>query len=247
MDYLRAAIAAMKKWKVDRIISIATLVTSLLALVLVLKRPAPVAAPQTPAQISANAQSFQEKLAQLDPPPSDNQQPAAGPQPSSSDSSADSASYSQPPSDASAPETAPSKPKSPPVSITSDEVTAALAQAAGSIPAAAGELSPGADVGSMPNILDQQVSFDGDLVHGQFLVNLAGKNVWITVSGHMGSKDGYATFEPTEFKVGDLSIPVSLVNPALQQRLAEQRDRLKLPNSIDGLKVQNGQLVLTPK
>jgi len=26
----------------------------------------------------------------------------------------------------------------------------------------------------------------------------------------MGQKDGYATFEPTEFKVGDMDVPVSL-------------------------------------
>jgi hypothetical protein len=44
----------------------------------------------------------------------------------------------------------------------------------------------------------------------------------------MGQKDGYATFDPTEFKVGDMEVPVSLVNPGLQQKLAEERDRLKL-------------------
>jgi hypothetical protein len=222
----------MKKWKLDRIISIATLVTSVAALVLVLKRPAPVVAPQTPAQLAANAQSFQQKIAQLD-----QGVPAASDQ---------AASEGVTPEDSQTTDPSP-KPTPAQVRITSNEVTAALAQAAGAIPSAAGQLTPGSDLGSMPNILDQQVSFDGDLVHGQFLVNLAGKDVWITVSGHMGSKDGYATFEPTEFKVGDLSIPVSLVNPALQQRLAEQRDRMKLPDSVDGIKVQNGQLVLTPK
>ena len=40
----------MKKWKIDRIISVATLVTSLIALFLVLKKPAPVAQPQPPRQ-----------------------------------------------------------------------------------------------------------------------------------------------------------------------------------------------------
>jgi hypothetical protein len=93
----------------------------------------------------------------------------------------------------------------------------------------------------------QQISFDGDQAHGQFLVSIAGKNVWITVSGHLGSRDGYATFEPTEFKVGDLNVPVSLVNGALQQRLAEQHDRMKLPENVGGIKVENGQLVLTQK
>ena len=68
-----------------------------------------------------------------------------------------------------------------------------------------------------------------------------------SVSGHLGSKDGYATFEPTEFKVGDISIPASLVNDALQKKLAEQHDRLKLPDSVGGLKVENGELVVTQK
>ena len=53
--------------------------------------------------------------------------------------------------------------------------------------------------------------------------------------------------KPTEFKVGDLNIPVSLVNGPLQQKLSEQRDRLKLPDNIGGLQVENGQLVLTQK
>ena len=99
----------------------------------------------------------------------------------------------------------------------------------------------------MPAIKDQKVSFDGDLVHGQFLTTIAGKDVWITISGHLGSKEGYATFDPTEFKVGDLNIPISLVNGPLQRKLEEQRDRLKLPNSIDGMKVDNGELVLQQK
>jgi hypothetical protein len=233
----------MKKWKLDRIISIATLVTSVVALVLVLKRPTPVATPQTPAQAAANAQSFQEKMAQFDlvapaQPQAVEQQDAQLPSQSTAGGSQESQ-FSVPSS----------QPKSSPgqVHITSNEITAALAQASGSIPAAAGQLAPGSDLGSMPNILDQQVSFDGDQAHGQFLLNIAGKDVWVTVSGHLGSKDGYATFEPTEFKVGDLNVPVSLVNDALQKRLAEQHDRMKLPDNVGGIKVEHGELVLTQK
>ncbi len=58
----------MKKWKLDRIISVATLVTSVMALFLVLKKPTPVAPPQPVAAAVANAQSFQEKVQQLDQP-----------------------------------------------------------------------------------------------------------------------------------------------------------------------------------
>src|SRR5882672_1392493 len=56
----------MKKWKIDRIISIATLVASLIAIILVLKKPAPVSTSQPPAAIAANAQSFDQKMAQLE-------------------------------------------------------------------------------------------------------------------------------------------------------------------------------------
>ena len=89
----------MKKWKIDRIISVATLVTSVIALFLVLKKPAPVAQPQPAAAAVANAQSFQEKVQQLDQPKEAGQAPAE-------------------------------------VRLSSNEVSAALAQAAGQIPMA---------------------------------------------------------------------------------------------------------------
>jgi hypothetical protein len=200
----------LKKWKIDRIITILTLVTSVIPVYLAIKKPQPVAQPQTAAMATQNAKSFEEKLEQLE--------------------------------KAKEPEAAPAE-----VHITSNEVSAAFAQSAGAIPAATGQITPNTDIGSMPAILDQQVSFDGDQVHGQFLTTIAGKNVWITVSGHLGSKDGYATFEPTEFKIGDMSVPTSLVNRALQKQLVDQRDKLKLPDSVGGVKIENGELVLTQK
>ena len=208
------------KWKWDRIISVATLVTSLLALCLVLKKPAPVAQPQAPAAAVANAQSFQEKVQQLEKPKEAGQPPAE-------------------------------------VRINADEVSAAIAQAVGTIPAAGQPVagvpisspsSPDAMLGAgQPEIKDYQVSFEGDVAHGQFLTQIAGKDVWVTLAGHLGSKDGYATFDPTEFKVGDLNVPVSLVNDSLQKRLAEQRDRMKLPDNVGGIKVENGELVMTQR
>lgn len=206
----------MKKWKLDRIISVATLVTSVIALFLVLKKPAPVAQPQPAAAAVANAQSFQEKVQQLDQPKEAGQPPAE-------------------------------------VRLSSNEVSAALAQAAGQIPLAAAQAVPGlsspdaAVAPGQPEVKDYQLSFDGDVAHGQFLTQIAGKDLWVTLAGHLGSKDGYATFDPTEFKVGDLNVPVSLVNDALQKRLNEQRDRLKLPDNVGGMKVEHGELVMTQK
>jgi hypothetical protein len=218
------------KFKLDRIISLATLTASLVAIVLVLKKPAPVAQPQTPAAIAANAQSFGQKMEQLE------QAAQQAPQ-------AAGASYQ---TTANQPSSSSSSQAKAEVHVSSNEIGAALAQATGA--AVGGELAPDSNVGSgAPTIKDQKVSLDGDVVHGQFLTEIAGKDVWVTISGHLASKDGYATFDPTEFKVGDLNVPVSLVNPALQKKLSEQRDRLKLPDYVGDVKVQNGELVMQQK
>jgi hypothetical protein len=215
---------AMKKFKIDRIISIATLVASLVAIVLVLKKPAPVAHSQAPAAIAEHAQSFDQKMAEFE-------QATQQSQPGATSEATPQAGQAAPKAE---------------VHINSDEISAVLAQSLGNAGGAA--LTPDSSIGTAaPTIKDQQVSLDGDVVHGQFLTEIAGKDVWVTISGHLGEKDGYATFEPTEFKVGDLNVPVSLVNPALQKKLAEERDRLKLPNNVGAMKVQNSELVMQQK
>ncbi|MBI3646836.1 MAG: hypothetical protein HY233_12850 [Acidobacteriales bacterium] len=209
------------KWQ--RMISLATLGISVFTLILVLRKPAPVAAPASPAAIAANAQSFQEKVDRLEQPKAPGE--GAGE-----------------------------------VRMNAGELTAALAQATGMLPTATatpaganGSSSSPAPSGStefpgaVPNIRDYQVAMDGDIVRGQFLTQIAGKDVYVTLAGHLGAKDGYATFEATEFKVGDLSVPVSLVNDALQKKLMEQRDQLKLPDNVKDLKIENGELVFVEK
>lgn len=219
-DYGKPRLETMKI-TINRLISIATLVASVIALVMMLGKPAPVARSQNPATISAQAQSFDQKMTEFE--------QAAQTAVHVTDESGTQSS-------------AASKPE---VRISSDEVSAVLAQSLGN-----GEVKPDASAPSgatgiaAPTIKDQQVGFEGDVVHGQFLMEIAGKDVWITISGHLGEKDGFATFDPTEFKVGDLNVPVSLVNAALQKKLAEQRDRLKLPENVTGLKIENGELVM---
>jgi hypothetical protein len=217
--------------KLQRIISFATLAISILTLVLVLKRPAPVAPLVEPVAAAASAQSFQEKVNELAQPKGagEGQQE---------------------------------------VRINSGELSAAIEQAAGLLPApsalanpatstsgsvsspAAGHSSVGPAMefpGAVPDIKDYQVSMDGDIMRGQFLTQIAGRDVYLTLAGHLGSKDGYATFDATEVKVGDLSVPVSLVNDVLKKKLAEQRDQLKLPDNVKDIKIENGELVLVEK
>lgn len=214
------------KIKIDRVISIATLTTSVVALILVLKKPVPVAPPLPTPAVAANAQSFQNKIDQLAQAQAQGQSGAE-------------------------------------VRLNAQEVAAAIAQASGALssePASgepssssteketgagtplSGDLGPGD-----ASVKDYNVNFEGDVAKGQFLTHIAGKDVWVTMEGHLGSKDGYATFEPTKIKIGDLEVPVSLVNDQLQKRLAEQRDRLKLPDNVGGIRVENGEVVVTNK
>jgi hypothetical protein len=193
-----------------RIVSLAVLVAALIALVLILQKPAPVGHSQDPAVIVQNARSFDQKMAEFD-------QAAQSGVLSGALEKAE-------------------------IHLNADEISAVLAHSLGT---ASAPLTPNSNVGDgPPPIKDQQVSFEGDIVHGQFLTAIAGKDVWISISGHLGEKDGYATFDPTEFKVGDLNVPVSLVNPQLQKKLAEQRDRLKLPENVGSMKVENNELVM---
>ncbi len=209
--------------KLDRIISLATLVAAVVAIVLVLKKPAPVTQPQ-PAPVIVERSAPDQNTAA----------PQSQPQ-SSQTTSPFSMSSSTPEVKAQATPTVPApaavaNSKQAP-SAGSDEMSSVLTKMLGSAGGLAA-LTPQSNVGAgAPNIKDQQVTMEGDIVHGRFLTEIAGKDVWVTISGHMGEKDGYATFDPTEFKVGDLNVPVSLVNPALQRKLAEERDRLKIPNN----------------
>ena len=221
MDTIKRAGRCVLKWQ--RLVSLATLAISVFTLVLVLRKPAPVAVPVSSAATAANVQSFQEKVERLEQP--------AGTGPTGGE-----------------------------VRLTSGELTAAISQATGMVstaaPAPSAKAQPATSAvpssptefpGAVPNVKDYQVSMDGDVVRGQFLTQIAGKDVYLTLAGHLGSKDGYATFDATEVKVGDLNVPVSLVNDALQKKLAEQRDQLKLPDNVKDIRVENGELVFVEK
>ncbi|HEV2117910.1 MAG TPA: hypothetical protein VGR48_17880 [Terriglobales bacterium] len=137
------------------------------------------------------------------------------------------------------------------VHFNAPEVNAAITQAtapqsASVVPGPASQPAPQPAAEQVP-IKSTQVSFQDDVVRGQFLTEVYGKDVYITVAGRLGNRDGYVTFKPTEFKVGDLSVPVSMVNPVLQRKLAdpENREKMKLPEFVKDLRVENGELVIT--
>jgi hypothetical protein len=206
------------QWTGKRIFTILMVAGTVVTTYQMLSKPRPVAAPQSEESAHANVQSFEQKLEVLQTPRSTGEPPAE-------------------------------------VHFSSEEVSAELAQSvAGPTPAQAA-VKP-ANAPSSPDaviaqgevrVKDYQVKLEGNVAHGQFLTEIAGKDIYVTLAGHLGSQDGYVTFDPTEFKIGDLSIPISLVNSALQKKLAEQREQLKLPDGISTIRIENGELVITQK
>ena len=206
------------KITIRRVILVVTLVSGFITGYQILSKPQPVATHQNREEARANAQSFDQKIQVLESARDQGISPAE-------------------------------------VRFTSDEVSAEVAEnMSPSSPASAG--SGGNTQPNAPNavvaqgdvqVKDYQVKLEGDVARGQFAANIAGKDVWVTLAGHLGSQDGYVTFDPTEFKVGEFNIPISLVNSALQKKLAEQREQLKLPPGIASLRVEDGQLVITQK
>lgn len=101
-----------------------------------------------------------------------------------------------------------------------------------------------------PEISTTRIAFEGDHATGQFLVHgPAGKDIYLTISGKIKAVDGYAGFEFTEGKIGDMPVPVALLNARLQSKLQEPetRPRLKLPEYVADIRVENGELVMTEK
>jgi hypothetical protein len=117
-------------------------------------------------------------------------------------------------------------------------------------PATAGSASDTDDAKTTRSSLkDFRVRLENDVATGFFVVDFHGKDLDVTMYGRPGAADGSMTFSPTGFKVGSLPLPVWLVEPVLRRRLdqPEMRQRLKLPEYIGDLHVQNGEMVLTGK
>ncbi|HKF22006.1 MAG TPA: hypothetical protein VKE93_10575 [Candidatus Angelobacter sp.] len=191
----------------------------LVVLALLLKKPASVAPPMTATEVKEKAGEFQAQLSELET-SHDRGEPAEA-------------------------------------RFNADQVNAAFQQSAAeqaAPPAPTTGAATPAPVAAqtpepVPEVRTVQIAFAGDHLTGQFASNVYGKDVYLTVTGKIGVKDGYATFEFTEAKIDSLPVPVSLLNPRLQEKLQEpeNREKLKLPNYVADLRVENGQLVIVEK
>jgi hypothetical protein len=211
------------------------------ALALMLKKPGPAAAPIVPEKVATNAQEFNAKLDQLKS-ASENGESGAAVVFTSDEVNSFIADASV---RAAQPSSVPSESQQEPVLAAPQEGQAEIAAP----PAQATVLDPAAIEQVRAAIKQTQLAFEGDEVIAQAVVQRYGQDIYVTVRGKLGVQNGYVAFTPTGFKIGSLAVPVSMVGERLQAKLAEpdNREKMKLPDFISDLRVENGQLKIVQK
>jgi hypothetical protein len=99
------------------------------------------------------------------------------------------------------------------------------------------------------SVKDVKVDMDGDLVKAYVIFDFHGKDLSLELDGHLRAENGYLKFDPVAGKLGDMPLPQSALNEAVEKMMAspQNREKLRLPDDISDLQIQNGQAVVTYK
>jgi hypothetical protein len=99
------------------------------------------------------------------------------------------------------------------------------------------------------SVKDVKVELIEDRVRAYVVFDLHGKDMTLQLEGKLGSQDGYLRFEPISGQIGALQLPQSALQSAINHLMdsPENREKLKLPAEMSGLKIENGEVVATYK
>src|SRR6266705_2720507 len=124
------------------------------------------------------------------------------------------------------------------------------APAGGAQAAPHGENPTPQDVEQMrSNVRDVKVQLIEDRVKAYVVFDVHGKDMTLQLEGRLGTQNGYLRFDPVRGQVGSLPIPQSTLQSAMQWLMdsPENREKLKLPSDISGLRIENGEVVASYK
>jgi hypothetical protein len=99
------------------------------------------------------------------------------------------------------------------------------------------------------SVKDVNIDMDGDVVKAYVTFDFHGKDLALELDGHVGTADGYLTFDPVAGKLGSLPLPQSTLQAAVDKMMAspENREKLRLPPDISNIAISNGQAVISYK
>jgi hypothetical protein len=97
------------------------------------------------------------------------------------------------------------------------------------------------------SVKDVKVDMDGDLVKAYVIFDFHGKDLSMELDGHLRSDGGYLKFDPVAGKIGSMPLPQSALQAAVDKMMdsPENREKLKLPDGISSLQVEDGQAKVT--
>jgi hypothetical protein len=98
-------------------------------------------------------------------------------------------------------------------------------------------------------VRDVKVDMDGDLIKAYVVFNVHGEDLSLELDGHLSTENGYMKFDPVAGKLGSLPLPQSVLDAAVNQLMnsPENREKLRLPDDIGDVQIQNGQAVVSYK
>jgi hypothetical protein len=90
-----------------------------------------------------------------------------------------------------------------------------------------------------------KVELVDDRVRAYVVFDFHGKDMTLQLEGRLAAANGSLRFEPVSGQLGALPIPQSTLETAVHKMMdsPENREKLRLPAEISGLKIENGELV----
>jgi hypothetical protein len=141
--------------------------------------------------------------------------------------------------------------------IVAPSATQTISNATSSAAPSAGALDLSAPAGTSAEQIDQvrssvrdvKVELIEDRVRAYVVFDFHGKDMTLQLEGKLGAEDGYLHFKPVAGQIGSLPIPQSTLETAVRRLMEspENREKLKLPADMSGLKIENGEVVATYK
>jgi hypothetical protein len=98
-------------------------------------------------------------------------------------------------------------------------------------------------------VRDVKIHLMEDRVHAYIVFNFHGKDMTLELEGRLHGEGGYLRFDPVSGKIGALPIPQSTLETAVRKmmELPENREKMRLPDELADLRVENGEIVVAYK
>lgn len=99
------------------------------------------------------------------------------------------------------------------------------------------------------SVRDVKIEMNDDLITAYVIFDLHGKDLSLELEGHVVAENGYMKFEPVAGKFGSLPLSQSTLNAAVDRLMnsADNREKFRLPNDVNDIRIQDGQVVVSYK